>query len=108
MSAHANRQSAPPAVDDGDAPDLATFLARELRPTPGRLTDSMRIVVVVLIVVGIAETFRLPDIALSAYIVLFLSHREAASTVLSALISGIAAVVAIAATIAVFMLSLSE
>jgi multidrug resistance protein MdtO len=108
MSARANRQSAPPAVDDGDAPGVAVFLTRELRPTPGRLADSVRIVAVVLIVVGIAETFRLPDIALSAYIALFLSHREAVSTVLSAVISGIAAAAAIAATIAVFMLSLSE
>jgi multidrug resistance protein MdtO len=95
-------------VDEGNAPGLVAFLTREMRPTRGRLIDSMRIVVVVLVVVGIAETFRLPDIALSAYIVLFLSHREAASTVLSALISGIAAVVAIAATIAIFMMSLSE
>jgi multidrug resistance protein MdtO len=108
MSAHANRESAPPAVDDGDAPGAAAFLARELRPTPGRLADSVRIVAVVLIVVGIAETFRLPEIALSAAVALFLSHREAVSTVLSAVISGIVAVAAIVATIAVFMLSLSE
>jgi multidrug resistance protein MdtO len=108
MSARAIRHSAPPAVDEGDAPGLAAFLTREMRPTPGRLADSLRIVVVVLIVVGIAETFRLPDIALSAYLVLFLSHREAVSTVMSALISGIAAMVSIAATIVVFMLSLSE
>jgi multidrug resistance protein MdtO len=95
-------------VDDGDAPGVAVFLARELRPTPGRLADSVRIVVVVLIVVGIAETFRLPDIGLSAFMALFLSRREAVSTVLSAVISGIAAAAAIAATIAIFMLSLSE
>jgi multidrug resistance protein MdtO len=108
MSAHANRLIARPAVDDGDAPGLAAFLARELRPTPGRFAGSVRILVVVLIVVGIGETFRLPDIALSAFIALFLSRREAVSTVLSAVISGIAAGAAIAATIAIFMLSLSE
>jgi multidrug resistance protein MdtO len=108
MSARALRQSAPPAVDDGDAPGFTAFLTREMRPTPGRLVDSLRIVSMVLIVVGIAETFRLPDIALSAYIVLFLSRREAVSTVMSAVISGVAAGVAIAATIVVFMLSLSE
>ena len=65
MSAHAKR-GPPPAVDDGDASGLAAFLARELRPTPGRLADGVRVLAVVLIVVGIAETFRLPDIALSA------------------------------------------
>ena len=95
MSAQANREHAP-AVDDGDAHGLAAFLARELRPTPARLADSLRVLAVVLIVVGIGETFRLPDIALSALIALFLSHREAVSTVLSAVITII--VVAIAAT----------
>jgi multidrug resistance protein MdtO len=107
MSARANR-GAPPAVDDGDAPGLTAFLVRELRPTPGRLADSLRVLAVVLIVVGIGETFRLPDIALSAFIALFLSHREAVSTVLTAVISGVTAAAAIALTIAVLMLSLSE
>ncbi|MBV8797999.1 MAG: hypothetical protein JO136_23950, partial [Hyphomicrobiales bacterium] len=55
MSARSIR-GAPPAVDDGDAPGLDAFLIRELRPTPGRLADSLRNVVVVLIVVGIGET----------------------------------------------------
>jgi multidrug resistance protein MdtO len=68
----------------------------------------LRVVVVVLIVVGIAETFRLPDIALSASIALFLSHREAVSTVLSAVVSAIVGAAAIATTIVVLMLSLSE
>jgi multidrug resistance protein MdtO len=108
MSAQANRQNAAPAVDNGDASGFAALVARELRPTPGRLADSVRMVAVVLIIVGIAETFRLPDIALSAFIGLFLSRHEAVSTVLSAVISGIAAMVAITATIAIFMLSLSE
>src|SRR5215510_7519489 len=108
MKAHAARRGSVPDVDEGDARDLVALLRRELRPTPGRLGDSVRIVVVVLAVVAIAETFRVPEIALSAYIVLFLSGREAASTVQTALISGIAVVLAIFATIAVFMLSLSE
>src|SRR5215472_12345099 len=108
MKAHAAHRGPPPDVDEGDARDLIALLRRELRPTPGRLGDSVRVVVVVLIVVAISETFRIPDIALSAYIALFLSGREAASTVRTALISGIALVLAIFATIAVFMLSLSE
>src|SRR5215471_2230318 len=108
MKAHAAHRGSPPDVDEGNARNLAALLRRELRPTPGRLGDSVRIVGVVLAAVAIAETFRIPDIALSAYIVLFLSGREAASTVRTALISGIAVVLAIFATIAVFMLSLSE
>src|SRR5215471_13558467 len=108
MKAHAARRGSAPDVDEGNARNLAALLRRELRPTPGRLGDSVRIVVVVLAAVAIAETFRIPEIALSAYLVLFLSGREAASTVRTALISGIAVVLAIFATIAVFMLSLSE
>src|SRR6516164_7204657 len=108
MKAHASHRGPGPDVDEGDAPDLAALLRRELRPTPGRLGDSVRIVVVVLAAVAILETFRIPEIAVSAYIVLFLSGREAASTVRTALAAGIAVVLAIFITIAVFMLSLSE
>ena len=108
MKVHAARRGPPPDVDEGNPRNLAALLRRELRPTPGRLGDSVRVVIVVLIVVAISETFRIPDIALSALLVLFLSGREAASTVRTALISGIAVVLAIFATIAVFMLSLSE
>src|SRR5215472_9344400 len=108
MKANAARRGPPPDVDEGDARDLVALLRRELRPTPGRLGDSVRIVVVVLAAVAIAETFRIPEIAVSAYIVLFLSGREAASTVRTSLAAGIAVVLAIFATIAVFMLSLSE
>src|SRR5215510_4465345 len=108
MKAHAAHRGSPPDVDEGEARDLAAVLRRELRPTPARLGDSVRIVVVVLAAVAIAETFRIPEIAVSAYIVLFLSAREAASTVRTALAAGIAVVLAIFVTIAVFMLSLSE
>jgi len=108
MKAHARQRGRPPDVDEGDARGLAALLGRELRPTPGRLGDSVRIVVVVLAVVAILETFRIPEIAVSAYIVLFLSGREAASTVQTALAAGIAVVLAIFTAIAVFMLSLSE
>src|SRR5215475_16039999 len=108
MKAHAAHRGAPPEVDEGAARNLVALLRRELRPTPGRLGDSVRIVVVVLAVLAVSETFRIPDIAVSAYIVLFLSGREAASTVRTALVAGIAVVLAIFATIAVFMLSLSE
>jgi len=108
MKGNAAQPGQPPDVDEGNLRSLVTLLRRELRPTPGRLGDSVRIVVVVLAVVAISETFRIPDIALSAYIVLFLSGREAASTVRTALAAGIAVVLAIFVTIAVFMLSLSE
>jgi multidrug resistance protein MdtO len=108
MKAHVARRGPPPEVDEGDARNLAALLRRELRPTPGRLGDSVRIVVVVLAAVAIAETFRIPEMAVSAYIVLFLSGHEAVTTVRTSLAAGIAVVLAIFTTIAVFMLSLSE
>jgi len=108
VNAPGKRSGSAPDVDEGDVTELLALLRRELRPTPGRLGDSVRIVVVVLAVVAVSETFRIPDIGLSAFIVLFLSGHEAVSTMQTALISGIAVVLAIFATIAVFMLSLSE
>src|SRR6266446_2125600 len=108
MNGHAERRGPAPEVDEGDARDLVALLRRELRPTPGRLGDCLRIVVVLLALVAIAETFRISEIALSGYIVLFVSGREAVTTILTALLAGIAVVLAIFVTIAVFMLSLSE
>src|ERR1700732_5203554 len=108
MNEHAVRRGRAPEVDEGDARDLVALLRRELRPTPGRLGDCARVVVVLLGLVAIAETFRLSSLALSAYIVLFVSGREAVTTILTALLAGIAVVLAIFVTIAVFMLSLSE
>src|SRR6201987_3120276 len=108
MKARAAHRGPAPEVDEGDARDLVGLLRRELRPTPGRLGDCLRLVVVLLGLIAIAETFRLSSLALSAYIVLFVSGREAVSTILTALLAGIAVILAIFATIAVFMLSLSE
>src|ERR1700740_1315865 len=108
MNGHAERRGPAPEVYEGGAGDLVALLYRELRPTPGRLGDCLRIVVVLLGLVAIAETFRLSSLALSAYIVLFVSGREAVTTILTALLAGIAVVLAIFVTIVVFMLSLSE
>ena len=72
MRAPPAHNNTPPDVDEGDARELVALLRREFRPTPGRLGDCTRIVVVLLGLIAIAETFRLTEIALSAYIVLFL------------------------------------
>jgi hypothetical protein len=46
MKPHAAHRGWVPEVDEGDARDLVALLRRELRPTPGRLGDCLRIVVV--------------------------------------------------------------
>ena len=68
----------------------------------------MRLVVLVLATVAIGETFRMPEIAVSAYVVLFVSRDERSSTVMTAVVAGTAIVFAVFATIVLFMASLSE
>ena len=65
MKGRAAHRAPAPDVDEGDARDLVALLRRELRPTPGRLGDCLRIVLVLLSVIAIAETFRISEIALS-------------------------------------------
>jgi multidrug resistance protein MdtO len=108
MKGRATHSASPLAVDEGDALDLFSQLRRALRATPGRFTASVRITVVALLVVAISEALRVPDTALSAFIVLFLAGSNAASTLLMGTLSAITAVLAILAAIAIFMISLSE
>ena len=96
-----------PAVDEEPRGGFAALL-EELRPRPGRLAGTMRLVALVLATVAIAETFRMPEIAVSAYVVLFVSRAERASTVTTAVVAGAAVILAVFAAIVVFMASLSE
>jgi multidrug resistance protein MdtO len=100
--------SAAPAIDEGDPSSLALIWRLLVSPTPGRVENSLRVVVLVLAVVAIGETFRIPEIAISAYIVIFVSRAEAASTVLTALIAGVAVILAVCAAILVLVFSLSN
>jgi hypothetical protein len=86
--------STAPAVDEGDPSSLTLVWRLLVDPTPGRLENTLRAVVLVMGVVAIGETFRLPEIAISAFLVLFLSRAEAVSSVLTALIAGTAAILA--------------
>jgi multidrug resistance protein MdtO len=97
-----------PAIDEGNSSGLAVVWQLLVSPSPGRLENTIRVVVLVLAVVAIGETFRVPEIAISAYIVLVVSRVEAASTVLTAVIAGVAVIFAIFAAILVFVFSLSQ
>ena len=97
----------PPPVDEGRLSGLGALL-NELRPRPGRLADTMRLVVLVLLAVAAAEVFRIPDPGVCAYVILFVSRGERASTVKTAVVAGVAVILAVFATVAVFMASLSE
>jgi len=97
-----------PVVDEASSSGLGRLWRLLIDPAPGRLENTTRVVILVLIVVAIGETFRIPEIALSAYVVLFVSRAEAASSAITALIAGVAVIVAIFAALAVLMISLSE
>ena len=100
--------SGAPAIDEGNPHGLTRLWQLIVSATPGRLENTVRVVVLVLVVVAIEETFRIPEIAVAAYVVLFLSGPEAASTVMTAVAAGVAVILAIFAAVAVFMVSLSE
>ena len=100
--------AAPPAVDEGDPPGAAALLWRQMASTPGRFGNTLRIVVLVLLTVALSEIFRIPEPALSAYVVLFVSRGEMTSSVLTAAIAGTAVILALLFTIMVFSLSLAE
>ena len=88
--------------------NAAAALWHDLAPSPGRLGNTIRLVVLVVLTVAITETFRLPEPAVSAYIVLFVSRAEPRSTVETALGAAVALTVGIFVTIVIFMVSLSE
>jgi multidrug resistance protein MdtO len=100
--------STAPAIDAGNPSGLARVWELMVSPTPGRLENTIRAVLLVLAVVAIGETFRVPEIAISAYVVLFVSRAEAASTAVTALIAGVAVILAIFAAILVLIFSLSQ
>ena len=100
--------AAPPAVDEGDPPGALALLWLQLAPAPGRLGNTLRLVVLVLLAVTLSEVFRIPQPAISAYVVLFVSRGEMASSVLTAAVAGTAVILALLLTIVVFSLSLAE
>jgi multidrug resistance protein MdtO len=98
----------PPSVDEGNPPGGLALLRHEMAPTPGRLGNTLRMTALVLLSISLSEVFRLPEAALAAFIVLFVSREEASSTILSAAFAGVAVLLAIGLTIIVFMFSLAE
>jgi len=76
-------------------------LRAELAPTPGRFDASVRMFVSCLLIVTISMTLQLPDAALSAYMVFFVSRRDMAATAKTAIALIMAITVSIALTLMV-------
>lgn len=101
-------QDRPPAVDVGDPPGLFALLRREMRPTPGRVGNTLRLTLFGLMTVAVGEMFRLPDILLFAYTGFIVFSTDAGSTTTSSLAGAAAVVVSTGLIILVFMVSLSQ
>ena len=100
--------SSPPAVDSGDPPSLLLLLSRELRPTPGRLADTLRVTVLCLVAISISEIFRTPLTVLTAALVFFMSAKDIGSSILTAVMMGVSAVAGVLIALLVFSFSLSQ
>ena len=98
----------PPAVDVGDPPGLFALLGRELRPTPGRLGNTLRLTLFGLLTVAIGEMFRLPDILLFAYVGFIVFSTDAGSSTTTSLAGAAAVAASTVLIILVFMVSLSQ
>ena len=86
------------------APELTWFqwLKRELAPTPGRGAMTFRIVVSVVLVVIISEALQVPEILLSAYMVLFVTKENKVVTTLMGVMCILGATFAIAVSILIY------
>ena len=97
-----------PAVDRGDPPLDLQALIRALAPTPGRLGNSIRLVAAVLLLVTLCEVFRIPEPSIACFVVLLISQDNAASTVLTAAITGVFGLLGILAVVLGLMVTLSQ
>ena len=83
-------------------PSWIEFLRAELAPTPGRLNATVRIVVATTIVLVTSMTLEVPSIALSLFIVLFLTKQSSVLTAIAGILGIVAVTLAIALTILIF------
>ncbi len=98
----------PPAVDVGDPPGVLALLRREMKPTPGRVGNTIRLTLFTLLTVTIGEMFRLPDILIFAYAGFIVSGNDAGATTATSIAGVGALMTATAAAVLVFMVSLSQ
>jgi len=82
------------------------FLKTELAPTPGRLNATARVVVATTMVLVTSMTLEVPSIALSLFIVLFLTKENSVVTALVGVLAIVVVTIAIALTVVIFRLTI--
>src|SRR5437899_7963283 len=87
----------------------ATELLRdELTLSPARAFRMVRMTVLVALIVVISMAVRVPEVAISAYMIFFLAQRDVATTVLTAVGGLLGVTVAIALCFVCFLLTIAE
>ena len=99
--------AAPALIPAASPRSWLDFLRAELAPTPGRLNATVRIVVATTIVLITSMALQVPSVALSLFIVIFvtmLAPGAASQNAVAGAIASIAAVVLLTLTIALTLL----
>src|SRR5262245_11230659 len=101
-------QMAAPALEAAEHPQRwLNFLRAEFAPTPGRLNATVRIVVAAMIVLVTSMALEVPSIAVSLFIVIFLTMLTpgaASQNAVAVAIASIAAIVVFTLTVALTLL----
>src|SRR5580658_3186599 len=83
-------------------PEWLAWLRRELAPFPGREATVLRIVATVVLVVIISMTLQVPEAALSAYMVFFVTKENRVLTALTGILMIVGVTLAIAASLLLY------
>ena len=102
MSAAATR---PPVVDEGEPASVVAVVLEALAPSWHRLHATLLVLVPMLLVLAIWETFRLPQPAIATFLLLLIARGDAVSTIGSSVL--VTATVSIGALLAVAVLACS-
>ncbi len=95
----------PPVVDEGEPGGIVATVLDALAPSGERLRSTLLVLLSMLAVLAIWETFRLPEPAVATFLLLMIARGDALSTIGSSV--RVSVTVSLGALIAVVVLSLS-
>ncbi len=95
----------PPVIDEGEPVSVAVVVLEMLAPSRDRLRSSLLVLVPMLLVLAIWETFRLPQPAIATFLLLMIARSDAASSIGSSV--SVALTVSLGALIAIVVVSCS-